>query len=125
MKVQIFTLCDGAYNYNGKLTIVGTIDNIKVPKVPSIASVGLAVKLLFPQEERGDKRITVRFKDASSNLIIPEISINSRDEGKKGEEEKIVIAGILNGLDIKDYGDYVVELDVNGKVTPLLFKVVR
>lgn len=124
MIVRIFTLCDGAYNYNGKLTIVGTVDNIKVQKVPEKASVGLAAKIEFPPQESGDKQIVFRFKDSNNNLIVPELNVQTKTE-KRGETMSLVIAGNVSGLDIKDIGNYTVEMSVNDVVVTLPFKVVK
>ncbi len=122
MIVRIFTLCDGAYNYNGKLTIVGTVDNIKVPRVPVKAAVGIAVKIDFTPNENGDKTIVFHFKDAHQNLILPEMKVQAKAE-KKGETMSLVIAGNINGLDIKEEGSHTVEMMVNNEIFTLPFKV--
>ena len=124
MIVRIFTLCDGAYNYNGKLTIVGTVDNIKVSKIPEKASVGIAAKIEFAPNEFGDKNIIIRFKDSQQNLILPELKVQAQAE-KKSDTMSLVIAGNINGLDIKEEGNYFVEMMVNNDSFILPFKVVR
>ena len=124
MTVRIFTLCDGAYNYNGKLTIVGTVDNLKVPKIPVKASIGIAVKIDFAPNENGDKTIIFHFKDSHQNLILPEMKVQAKAE-KKGETMSLVIAGNINGLDITEEGSHVVEMMVNNEIFTLPFKVSR
>lgn len=115
----MFTLCDGAYNYNGKLTIVGTVDYIKVPKVPTVGSIGLAVKLVNDVPQVGKKLITINFKDSSGENMAPEITFDAEIK------DKIVIAGNLNGLNIKDIGDCRVELKVCDQTFILPFKVTK
>lgn len=124
MNVRIFTLCDGAYNYNGKLTIVGTVDNLKVPKVPVKASIGIAVKIDFEPDENSDKTIVFHFKDSHQNLILPEMNFKAKAE-KKGEIMSLVIAGNINGLDIKEEGFHVVEMKVKDEIFNLPFKVLK
>ena len=124
MIIRIFTLCDGAYNYNGKLTIVGTVDNIKVPRVPVKAAVGIAVKIDFAPHENGDKTIVLHFKDDRQTLILPEMKVQAKAE-KKGETMSLVIAGNINGLDIKEEGSYVVDMMVNNEKFTLPFKVTK
>lgn len=119
MDVRVFTLCDGAYNYNGKLTIVGTVDHIKVPKVPAIASIALAVKIANVGGGGAKKSITINFKTAQGDNMAPEIVFEAETK------EQIIIAGNIDGLNIKELGDCVVELMIGEQLLTLPFKVVK
>ena len=122
MEVRVFTLCDGAYNYNGKLTIVGTVDHIKLPKVPVVATIGVAAKIVFDNTEAGEKRVSLSFVDDSDSPIIPPIEFTTRvDSDGFGN---FVLAGNINGLDIKKYGNYKVVLRIDDYTMDLPFKVV-
>lgn len=63
MKFEMLTLCDGAYNYGGRLTIVGTYDNIMADKFPWQFDFIFAMKLFVPKDDSGKKRITIKFLD--------------------------------------------------------------
>ena len=89
MDIRVFTLCDGAYNYNGKLTIVGTVDHIKVSKVPAIASIGLALKVTNIAGGGEKKRITIIFKTATGENMAPEIVFEAETK------EQVVITTTL------------------------------
>ncbi|MBP5540241.1 MAG: hypothetical protein J6X88_01200 [Bacteroidales bacterium] len=119
MEVRVFTLCDGAYNYNGKLTIVGTIDNIKVPKTPVITSVGLAIKIALTANESGKKKINIYFKTKDGELMAPEITFDAEIK------DQIIIAGIVDGIKVNEIGDCVVELMVGNSLFTLPFKIVK
>ena len=84
MKVQIFTLCDGAYNYDGRLTIVGSYDNLKVPSFPCRVDTCCAIKLETNQDDHGDACVRVLIKSTdgtmlsegfNSNIPIPNVAI--------------------------------------------------
>lgn len=124
MEVRIFTLCDGAFNYKGKLTIVGTTDNIKVAKVPSNIDISLAVKLSFSSEEKGEKKIKLRFIKPDGSLLMPELPMGTNlKELKKGEVGYLAFAGSFHSINIQNIGDYEIELIVNKSSFVLPFKV--
>ena len=76
MVIDLFTLCDGAYNYNGKLTIVGTLDSISVPDVPAKVQFSIAMKLRFNPDEEGKHTLIVRIKDANGKNIPPDMMLD-------------------------------------------------
>lgn len=126
MQIRVFTLCDGAYNYNGKLTIVGTTDNIKVPRTPAIVSIGLAIKVSFEPNEYGEKRLSVKIIDSENNSVMtPLVLPPTEARARGGEEAKIVLAGNLQGLSVNNDGDYRVVLTINDEDYILPFKVIR
>lgn len=125
MNIRVFTLCDGAYNYNGKLTLVGTIDNIKAPKYPHNADVSLAIKVSFLPSENGEKIVCVRFQDDAGNLLLPEMqSPKTKIESKDGEGRLAMVVD-LHGLPIPHEGDYKVILKINNDTFELPFKATR
>lgn len=124
MNIRLFTLCDGAYNYNGKLTVVGTVDNIKVQTTPISVSIGIAIKISFPPSEYGIKNLSIRILDVDNNSIMPDMSLPSTEaRGQNGEEARIVIAGNLQGLSFQHEGDYHARLIVNDVFYDLPFRV--
>lgn len=59
MKLEFFTLCEGAFNSNGRVTIVNTYDILKSATVPCSLNLGVAIKLSFDKEEAGKHKITL------------------------------------------------------------------
>lgn len=127
MNIRLFTLCDGAYNYNGKLTIVGTIDNIKVLKFPAVVNFGIAIKVSFPPSEYGKKEMKVGiYSEEDSNPVIDEITFPSTEaQGKDGDEAKMAVAGNLTGVIFPKQGKYIVRLTVGNTQEILPFNVVK
>lgn len=75
MKTIIFTLCDGAFNYDGRLTVVGTYDQMKMTSIPGNANANFALKFRVPVNELGQSAtIRVEFQDMNDNPISDGIS---------------------------------------------------
>lgn len=105
MNIELFTLCDGAYNYNGKLTIVGTLDVMNAESVPATAQIGIAMKLRFAPEESGKHQLTIRIINPEGDKIPPDFSL---DMDIKPSEKGSLVALAVNaqGLSLDKFGDY-------------------
>ena len=53
MVIELFTLSDGAFNYNGKLTIVGALTTINLESLPSRVKTALAMRMRVYSEDVG------------------------------------------------------------------------
>ena len=74
MDIELFCLCDGAFNYNGKLTIVGTYDQLRIASIPMTVRVSIALKLNVPLNDlSNNSRIVLSFKDAHGNQVAPDV----------------------------------------------------
>ena len=125
MNIRLFTLCDGAYNYSGKLTVVGTTDNIKVQKFPSSITIGLAIKVSFSPQEYGEKRVNIRILRKNIDVIPPINLPPTVSKAKDNEEARLVIAGNLQNVVFGEEGTYIVLLSVNGTEFSLPFNVAK
>ena len=126
MNVLIFTLCDGAYNYNGKLTIVGTTDNIKVSKYPAFVSIGFAFKISFTPQETGAKNVSIRMLNHDGEDIMPIQQYPSIEpKTSKGADSRLCIGGNLQGIRFAEEGAYKVVVRVNNNEFSLPFIVTR
>ena len=75
MKTILFTLCDGAFNYGGKLTVVGTYDRITIPAIPGSPKTSFALKFRVPVSELDQNaEIRVEFVDANGNPVSGPVS---------------------------------------------------
>lgn len=64
MKLNLFAICEGAFNHNGHLTIVNTKDFINCEKFPHRADqLGLAIRLEFNASEEGEHPFELGFVD--------------------------------------------------------------
>ena len=116
METEIFTLCDFAQDAGGKLTIVGTFDQIGSQTFPVVhPSCSLACRLRFSEKETGVHDFKVRLVDSKGKEIIPSIEGNI-NVGMPGNTQyaAINIVGNLNQLKFEKEGRYSFELYVDG-----------
>lgn len=125
MNIELITLCEGAFNTNGRLTIVNTIDDIIANSLPWKAAIGLAVKIGIPAGEKGEHNLSISFitEDGSAILHNLTANINLPFDGKDGH---LVAATNIQGLSFPSYGQYFIEISVDGKpIHRLGFKVIH
>src|SRR6476469_1355731 len=116
METEIFTLCDFAQDAAGKLTIVGTFDQIGSQVFPVVhPSCSLACRLRFSEKEKGVHDFKLRLVDAAGKEIIPSIEGNINvGIAPKSQYAAINIVGNLNQLKFEKDGPYSFELYVDG-----------
>ncbi len=75
MEVQAALLCDTAYDYNGKLCLLGSFDTIIAPKFPATHSAcSVAVRLTCRSEDEGTHQINLLLIDEDGKNILPKIA---------------------------------------------------
>lgn len=111
MKTDIFTLCEGAFNKNGSLTLVNIFDNIDALKFPWTTSFGLALKLSVTPEDGGDKKMVIQFKDEAGTEILPGIPINLKITDT--EDSHLAIALNLQNIVFQKAGKYCVAVSID------------
>ena len=114
MKVELYALCQGAFNTNGQLTIVNTIDTFVVPNFPVRVSFGLALKLYIYPEEEGEKTLTISILDKENKSIIPPIPTSLHIE-RLDKASHIAIAINLQNVLFEKSGAYEVHLELDGE----------
>ena len=115
MVIDLFTLCDGAYNYNGKLTIVGTLDTITVADAPAKVQFSIAMKLRFAPAEAGEHTLIVRIKDVNGKNIPPDMKLGL--DIKPSDVNTIVSLAVnAQGLPFDKLGEYQVDVLVDDDV---------
>ena len=127
MKVELFALCQGAFNNNGQLTIVNTVDNFSVSNLPTRLSFGLALKFyLEPHEESGDKMLeisVVRKKDKQICVPPMQIPVQISDMEKASH---ISIAMNLQNVLFEKEDTYDVHMVLNGnRLDDFAFEVLK
>lgn len=117
MKVELFTLCDGAYNYNGKLTIVGTMDTFTVAALPVSVNFGIAIRMLLLPEDKGSHILKVSFITPDGTSQPGELNVNFESK-PSSEPFHISLAANINGLPFHQEGLHRVIVSVDDE--PLL-----
>lgn len=117
MRIELFTLCEGAFNTNGRLTIVNTFEDIVSEKFPWRGQLGLALKILFPHEESGGFDILVRIKPAGDAKPLHEIKghLEIKHNGG-GKDVRLAMCTNIQGVALNNPGDYEVVVLVNDNV---------
>lgn len=115
MRIELFTLCDGAYNYNGKMTIVGTLTSLGVPKVPVNVQLGLALKIMVEPEESGMKNLTIRFFNPDGSTLSADLTAQI-DVKPKEEKSYISLAANVQNLPLSQLGEHTIQIMMNGEV---------
>lgn len=126
MDTEIFCLCDGAYNYNGRLTIVGTYDQLILQTVPQNARISIAVKLNIPRDRiNNGSRVVLSFKDPNGNAVAGDIVNEVSNIPQNADMIHLAMAANID-LNVADVGVYKVELSINNELLKTkMFPIVR
>lgn len=114
MKVDIFTLCDSAQEYNGKLVIVGTFNSIVAKQFPVVhPEFALVARIVFDENEKGVHNVKFCIKKNENVFIMPETTMNVDTSGTQGKDAvtNFVVKG--NSIEIPEDGVYKVILKVD------------
>lgn len=117
MEIEIFALCDFAQDVLGKLTIVGTFDTVNTVQTPTqLTSCYIAARIRFDVGQKNKIPLTLTISNAKGeNIIQPlegEINVPVA-QGSEPVAQNICVG--LNGLQINDFGKYIISLSLNGK----------
>ncbi len=113
MEIEVFSLCDGAYNYNGRLTIVGTFDQLNISSAPQRSRVSIAVKVtVSPHEVTNGSRMVLSFKDAQGNNVAQEVVSQVNNLPQNVNRVHLAIAASVD-LNISSPGMHKVKLMLN------------
>lgn len=72
MEIQVAALCDAAFDYDGKLCLLGAFDTIVAGALPANhPQCSVALRILFRKEEEGFHEVRVLFVDEDGRSIVP------------------------------------------------------
>lgn len=117
MDVEAFLLCDCATDQQGKLNILGAFDNIWTKQVPTVhPACTIAARVRFSKIEEGEHKIRINIIDADGNIAGPDLHDTISVRIPPNEDSRIQNL-ILNiqGLKLERYGQYRVDLAINGR----------
>ncbi|MDO4947357.1 MAG: hypothetical protein Q4E52_07240 [Fibrobacter sp.] len=109
MKLELFALCDGAFNYNGKLTIVGATDGYNVPDLPCCIDLNFAIKIYVEAHDRINKLLRIKIKDPEGKPLPATVDCKIDLEQNK-EDSHISLAVKMQGIPFVKIGSYTVEI---------------
>ena len=119
MDIEIFTLCDAAADYSGRLNILGVFDTVWVKQLPAIHPFcSVALRLRFEAIERGSHRLALHLVDNDGAMVVPplegEFGIDFPDNQQVGTINLVLNLG---QLPLRRPGVHEVKLAVDGQVT--------
>lgn len=128
MEIEIFTLCDAAADYQGRLSILGVFDTIFTANLPAAhPHCAVALRIRFSKIEEGKHSLALHIVDSDGKMIVPplngEFGIQLAGDGVEGAINLVLN---LQGLTFSSYGEYAVNLAIDSqKLDSLPFWVKR
>ena len=115
MEVELFNICEGAFNHGGRLTLVEVFDRIHVDHVPLEIACGVAIKLFFSKQDAGQHMLTIKVYHTDSPKVIAQYSSNVNVPGDE-EDGRLAAAINIRGFKLPFDGKYRISLEVDGVV---------
>ena len=130
MKIELLALADFAADYGGKLSVVGLFDTIFARQMPAVhPHCCLAVKLRFDQAEAGPKRLRLSICDDDGKLVLPSMEIPITVAMPAGAQSNTIqVVANIAGMKIEAFGEYSIDLEVDGRhegSTPLFARQMK
>lgn len=126
MKIDILTVCDNAQEYNGKLVIVGALNEIVVPKVPAIIpELTVVARTIIEDEaaERHEIEITASNATTGKDGLLPPFKTILETKGNTGKTVYSNVIVRMNNLTIPEAGKYVVKFRIDTSESETLLTV--
>lgn len=114
MRIELFTLCEGAFNTDGRLTIVNTFDNIKSDHFPLKYAMGIALKVFIPKTECKDYEIKLSIVSAD-NTILHRIKAPIK-MSQNNEDIHMALATNIQGIVFDATGNYHVDVAFDNNI---------
>jgi hypothetical protein len=117
MDIEIFALCDAAADYGGKLSLLGTFDQIMVKQFPvAHPHCSIALRVRFDRIEEGDHRVRISIVDEDGKAVSPNVdgSIGVRFPPHFLSVSANMVLGI-NGIKFEKPGRYSIDLAIDAR----------
>ena len=117
MQLEIFTLCDAATDYAGKLNIIGTFDALRAASAPiTHPQCAIAGRLRFEQIEEGQHQISLTFADDDGKVVMPKFE--SAMVVKFAPNLRTVTSHfvmVIQQIRLPQFGEYTIDLAIDGR----------
>ena len=118
MNVEIFTVCEAATDNQGKINILGTFDSIQGSALPVVRPhCAIAARLRFSKSEEGEHLIKINIVDEDGKPAVPPFETKGDVRFGDIQRTSVAVNMILNlqGLKFASFGEYAVDLAVDGR----------
>lgn len=116
MKIDIITLCDYAQYNNGKLTIVGTLNQINGVSLPARCDMYFVARITFDPDEQLNNDVVLNIvhegdkkKLVNNHVLVARKGFKPYDNGRRGMLNLVLN---LSAFVFPDFGSYVFSLSV-------------
>jgi hypothetical protein len=117
MDVEAFLLCDAATDQHGKLNVLGAFDTVFAKKVPVVhPACAVAARIRFSKVEQGEHAVRICVIDQDGKEVVPKL--DGKVSVRVGDEAgSMAVNLVLNfqRLKLPDYGEYRVDLAIDGQ----------
>ena len=116
LKLEIFTLCDSAVDYGGKVCILGAFDSVASAEAPyTVTHCAVVARMRFHRIEEGNHKLRVTLADQDGKMIMPNVDAQVGVRfTEKAQSATFNLVMQINGLKLDQYGEYTVDLAVDG-----------
>ena len=127
MNTESFLLCDAATDQRGKLNVLGAFDSLFAKELPvRHRACSIAARIRFSKIEAGDHTVRIFIIDADGNSIGPKLEGNIGVRiGNNASTAAVNLILNVQNLEFKQYGQYQIDLAVNGNVLASLPLYIR
>ena len=118
MNIEAFLLCDCATDQRGKLNVLGAFDSIYARKMPTVhPACTVAARIRFEKIEQGDHKVRIDVIDQDGRPIVPRLNGNISVRAREDVGSSVVNLILnLQRLKFENYGEYRIDLAIDGKV---------
>ncbi len=117
MKLEILTLCDAATDDRGKLNILGAFDTLWMRQIPAVhPQCAIALRFRFTRLEEGEHAIKIVIMDADGKPVMP--PMNGKLPVRMPPDTNTAAVNLIlliHGLKIAGYGEYAVDVAMDGR----------
>ena len=117
MKIEVFSLCDAAVDYGGKLSLLGAFDGIFAREAPVVhPQCAIALRVRVSRAEEGRHEIVINFIDADGHLVMPSVH-GGFEVRMPPNRESVAVNLVLNihQLKFERFDEYAVDLTIDGR----------
>ena len=118
MNVELFVVCEAATDHQGKINILGTFDSIQGGALPVVhPHCAVAVRLRFAKSEEGEHLIKINIIDEDGKPVVQPFETKGDVWFGDVPRTSIAVNMILNlqGLKFPSFGEYAVDLSIDGR----------
>lgn len=120
MVVEVFVMCDGANDSNGKLNILGAFDTIVSRHFPfAHPHCSLALRLRYSLTDPAESRIKLVIQGVTGEPVLAKIDTTVTPGPSPNPTSTANLIVNLNALHFENPGDYLIILHVDGTPTAI------